>query len=531
LSAGCDERALVAVKLRIKLIIAIGKQERNGFSFISKYEIKRLYMSNFPCSMHVIIIYIIYCLRWYYAMNDILNNTYKSFLFYRTLSRTIRPRRSYSTLDKPTDGHISPALVSGSSTGGYRSSSPRQSSYTVSSSASELSRKSFQNNNSQSSGGGSVSSSTPPPVPFDSTSSAEASRGHLTRECSQSGDENSESNNCSTKGGFTNRKTNASVASSRSDSSSSSNVGGGGSRRHSHHQHSRFSQLAGVTEGVAIDTKNGRSSSAPGAVLIDPSSTTTTPPFGPKTETETSTISSSRASIKGSLPRDPGSGSKCSDANIANNNCIIEDNDSPKDSSTVGSDRSRKRDGRFTVSSIKESDNVIHTCEVGESESSENVERSDNKELESIKEESVSGSSRCPSLSHSQSQGRISVEMAGKVVESGEPGTSGGHHHETTDLSNSADGGGGGTQDSLGNNNPPETEKTDENCMNTHIIASIAHGTKVSNNVYTDLIHEFNIYLYSGYYYIFCFSSFRSWNCRCCDHFRTANSSVTSGEK
>ena len=315
--------------------------------------------------------------------------------FLRTLSRTIRPRRSYSTLDKPTpDGHVSPSPGAASS-GTYRSSSPspRQRSYTASS-ATELSlRKSLQNNNHQRSSG-SRSSTTPPPQ-------------------QGSGSIGDEGDNCegNTKSSF-------------------------GPRRHSSTTGSTHVRLAGVTEGVVVvGTKNGPS---------------VIPPSGAASSTGGHPVSQGG---KSSTTVDtPSSNFSTTDPNIANNNCIIEDSDQR------GIEEDRIRDGRFTASGIKESDTPSSNPDLcseahpqGENCERDNVE---GKELESIKEEgSVSGSSRCPSLSHSRnSQGRISsasgggevpssLSMAGNVIESagGEP--DGGDHHQhpnnkSTDLIN-----------------------------------------------------------------------------------------------
>lgn len=349
----------------------------------------------------------------------------------RTLSRTIRPRRSYSTLDKPTpDGHISPAGTSGTSL--YRSSSPRQRSYTTSS-ATELSRKSVQNNNSHPRG-----------------SSIGSTPSYVTREGGGSGTDPSAGEVGASGGGI------ESGDDYSSDGGLYHNTRGGkcGVRRHSssssnNSQQNRFAtHLAGVTEGVVIGTKNGPNSASASV----PSSLSSSRNTNSKGSGGVSNLPSSTSTVQGGVSSDPCAGSpSIGDSNIANNNCILEDSENNSLPSVVGQGEDKKRDGRFTVSSIKESDSVLlpsttssSTVDVdGETSCQSNVE---GKELESIKEEG-SSSSRPPSLSHNQnSQGRISSttgtkegeDMAGNVVESaGEPASGSDHQNETTDLTTS----------------------------------------------------------------------------------------------
>lgn len=343
---------------------------------------------------------------------------------FRTLSRTIRPRRSYSTLDKPTpDGHnsASPAGVGTSASSGslYRSSSPRQRSYTTSS-ATELSRKSLQNNNSHPRG---ASSGTPPPyVTSGSSLDPSSGGGESIGSCIDPGEDYASDG--------------VLYRSSRGGKSGigrhSSTTGSGQNQRFSTH-------LTGVTEGVVTGTKHG-----PNITSI-PLSSRNSSSQGQGALTN----SVSRTSTVSGVSKDPVLGSPGSgDSNIANNNCILEDSENNSVGGVSEQGEDKRRDGRFTVSSIKESDSVLlpateatTSTEEGSKFSSEDISEqvdsnAEAKELESIKEESsASGSSRAPSLSHSQ--GRISSTggMAGKAVESASEPTDGNDHHvETTDL-------------------------------------------------------------------------------------------------
>lgn len=298
-----------------------------------------------------------------------------------------------------------------------------------------------------------VTSSTTPP-PFLSRGSGSVDGGSVTR--GESGDE------CIGEGGSS-----VTGYTRRSNGGSSS----GNTRRHSStsENQEQESELAGVTEGVATSSKNGRSS---GGGVVSSTISSTSPVLGDP---------SGRAEAASSDP-----GSSCSrDANIANNNCIIDQQNNEQESDG-------RRDGRFTVSSIKESASSAVLPQSADrdggqsqsdSQQSQKCESNvEGKELESIKEEgsSVSGSSRCPSLSHSHnSQGRISgvgggdsgvtepaaSTMAGNMLESagGEPGGGADHQHETTDLTESSstaavggDGEGGDVTEPGGGSAPTE---------------------------------------------------------------------------
>lgn len=364
----------------------------------------------------------------------------------RTLSRTIRPRRSYSTLDKPTpDGHISPAPAgvgtSVSSSSLYRNSSPRQRSYTTSS-ATELSRKSLQNNNSHPRG---ASSGTPPPHVISGGSGLDPSSGG-----GEGGNEVIEPGDDFTDDGGVHQSGRGGKSGARRHSSSSSG------------QHQRFStHLAGVTEGVVAGTKNGpNSAGTPSSVSSSTSHNIAIEGTGLLTNPMSSTSSVGGVSADPCL-ESPSSG----DSNIANNNCILEDSENNSLCGVGEQGEDKRRDGRFTVSSIKESDSVFLPStttsssadrETSSEKSCQQLESNvEGKELEIIKEEgsSVSGNSRPPSLSNSHnSQGRISSTggMAGKAVESaGEPTGTSDHQSETTDLttSSSVTAGGNGAAD------------------------------------------------------------------------------------